>query len=73
MGATGQRISYSQNVGTAQNIRKALYAKINTQSNTKDIYEKFHTTTKGRIAFLDGVLDFKEKRFYLWNDMENYI
>ena len=69
MGAKGQLIPYSQNVSTAQNIRKALYAKINTQTNSKNIYEKFHTTTKGRIAFLDGVLDFKEKKFYLWDDI----
>jgi hypothetical protein len=33
-------------------------------------YEKFHLTTKGKIAFRDGVLDFQNRKFYLWNEID---
>jgi hypothetical protein len=32
-------------------------------------YSKFHSTTKGKLCFKDGVLDFKTKQFYLWKDI----
>ena len=46
--------------------------KIKTSVNPKydDLYRKFHYTTKGRLCFLDGVLDFKQKKFYKWDDID---
>ena len=38
--------------------------------NFIDITGKLHFTTKGRLCFLDGVLDFKMKRFYLWDEVD---
>ena len=44
--------------------------KIDTDVNVVDIYEKFHTTTKGRICWLDGIMDFKAQRFYKWDEVD---
>jgi len=63
-------VPYNQNVKSAKNVREALLVKVRTTDfNNDDIYNKFHTTTKNRICFLDGVLDFKEKQFYKWEDI----
>ena len=59
---------YGQNVKNAKNIREAFYCKI-TKVPDDGFYEKFHVTTKGRLAFLDGVLDFKTKTFYTWEEV----
>ena len=56
----------SKNISSAKNIREVLYVKISTQTDTIDIYKKFYTTTKGKLSFLDGVLDLANKRFYEW-------
>ena len=63
-------ISYSQNISQAKNILEALYVKVKTQDGDDNIYEKFHITTKNRICFKDGVLDFKAKKFFLWNEID---
>jgi hypothetical protein len=59
---------YCENVTSAKNIFKALIYKIKTKN--VNIYEKFHTTTKNRICFMDGVLDFNVKKFYKWNEID---
>ena len=59
---------YGQNVKNAKNIREAFYCKI-TKVPDDGFYEKFHVTTKGRLAFLDGVLDFKTNKFYTWEEV----
>ena len=69
LSAKGNLIPYSKNVSGAKNIRIAFFSKLNDTPENNEIYEKFHSTTKGRIAFLDGVLDFKTKTFYLWEDI----
>jgi hypothetical protein len=54
---------------TSQNALKTLFALI--KNNPQDeMYEKFHTTTKGRICFLDGVLCGKSKQFYKWDEID---
>lgn len=65
---------YSQYVKNAKNIREALLSKVMTENRRDDNYNKFHTTTKGRICFLDGVLDFIRRDFYTWDrvDFEYY-
>jgi hypothetical protein len=62
-------ISYCQNVPKAKQVREALYAKIRTQNDKPDLYEKFHSTTKNRLCFQDGMLDFKAKTFTLWEQI----
>lgn len=60
-------VPYAQNVKSARNIRDAVLVKIGAIDYEFEIYDKLHSTTKGRIAFKDGVLDFKSKQFYTWN------
>ena len=43
--------------------------KTKTSLSQINITETLHNTTKARLCFLDGVLDFKAKRFYRWNDI----
>jgi len=64
------KVAYAQNVKNAKNIREALLTKIRTQEETVDIYHKFHSTTKGRLCFKDGVLDFVNQTFYTWNEVD---
>ena len=64
------KVAYAQNVKNAKNIREALLTKIRTQEETVDIYHKFHSTTKGRLCFKDGVLDFVNQKFYAWNEVD---
>lgn len=63
-------LSYSGNVCGAKHIREGLYSKIKIMMNTDDLYNKFHTTTKNRLCFMDGVLDFKARKFYLWEEVD---
>jgi len=73
--AKGNKKPYSRNVSGANNILTALMSKIIVDAEDDMFYEKFVTTTKGRICFLDGVLDFREKtgdnqgRFYTWDEI----
>ena len=67
---TNLPISYSQNVANAKKIREALYAKIKINNNDTQLYNKFHSTTKGKICFKDGVLNFKNKTFTLWENIK---
>jgi hypothetical protein len=57
-------VPYNQNIKSAKNVREVLYVLIRTQEKNVDIYDKFHTTTRNRLCFEDGVLDFKTKKFY---------
>jgi hypothetical protein len=70
MDKEGKIIPYAQNIKGAKSIREVVYNNVNTQENPPEIHTLFHTTTKNRIAFLDGVLDFKERKFYLWRDID---
>ena len=48
-------IPYNQNIKSAKNVREVLYVLIRTQDENIDIYDKFHTTTRNRLCFEDGV------------------
>lgn len=63
-------VPYAQYISRAKNVRETLFVKIRTERNNDDLYEKFHSSTRNRIAFLDGVLDFKTKRFYNWQEID---
>ena len=67
-GRKGTNESFVQYVTNATSIQKAVYNKLKIREPI-DIYDKFHTTTKNRLCFKDGVLDFKERKFYLWKDV----
>jgi hypothetical protein len=61
-----QLLAYTQNVGSAKQIREGLLAKISVIKNDDTLYEKFHTSTTNMLCFKDGVLNFKEKTFTEW-------
>lgn len=63
-------IPYAQNVSSAKRLREALYSKIIVNNEDYELYNKFHSTMKGKICFQDGVLDFINKSFTLWCDIK---
>lgn len=67
---TNKTIPYTQNVTKAKKVQEALYSKIRVYNNDANLYSKFHTTTKNKLCFEDGVLDFNAKTFTLWADVE---
>jgi hypothetical protein len=62
----GKKSPIGQSISRAEKIAKTLYAKIHVDNNDPQLYSKFHTTTKSKLCFNDGVLDFKNKTFTLW-------
>lgn len=63
----GKKTPIGQSISRAEKIAKTLYAKIHVDNNDPNLYSKFHTTTKSKLCFNDGVLDFKTKTFTLWS------
>lgn len=61
---------YCQNITTAKHVREALYCLIRINNNDNELYNKFHTTTKGKLFFNDGMLDFINKRFLTWEQIK---
>lgn len=59
-------IPYCQNVGTTRNVREGLIAKLTILRTDNSLYHKFHSSTKNKLCFADGVLDFASKTFTLW-------
>lgn len=64
-------IPYAQNVSCAKRLREALYSKIIVNNEDYELYDKFHTSTKGKLCFEDGVLDFKAKKFTKWENIKS--
>lgn len=61
-------VPYSQNMKTARSIMDCVINKL-TSGQRLDMTDLFHRTTRGRICFMDGVLDIKQKKFYKWDDV----
>lgn len=60
-------ILYWANFSAAEKLVKCVLQRV---SLTTTDYSIFHTTTKHRICFLDGALDFKARRFYTWREID---
>lgn len=63
---------YVQNTNTAKHVLELLYAKIMVEKCDVK-YSTFHSSTKKKLCFQDGVLDFKTKKFTLWEDITEPI
>ena len=63
----GKKLPIGQSISRAEKIAKSLIIKIHIDNNDPHLYDKFHKTTKTKICFNDGVLDFKAKTFTLWS------
>jgi hypothetical protein len=69
---------YSTNVSGARALREALYAKLVVEGEDNSLLQKFITTTRGKLCFLDGVLDFTyvnpetqaKGKFYTWEQVD---
>lgn len=61
---------YCQNVTKAKHIREALYCEIRINNNDDELYSKFHSTTKGKLIFNDGMLDISNKAFLTWEEIK---
>ena len=59
-------VPYWKDYNPADKIYKTICCRITETAFEKNL---FHTTTKHRVAFRNGVLDFREKRFYKWNEI----
>jgi hypothetical protein len=62
---------YVQNISKARHVVDALLLKVTNENNDRNLYHNFHMSTKGKICFNDGVLDFKAKTFTLWDDVDH--
>jgi len=67
MGMAGPE-PFGRNISQTKNIRDVvvIHYKMNED---KEFVKKLHTTTKGKICFQDGVLDFVNKCFYTWEQI----
>jgi len=63
----GKKSPIGQSISRAEKIAKTLVSLIHVKNNDPQLYSKFHTTTKGKLCFIDGVLDFKNRTFTEWN------
>lgn len=60
---------YSQNVTTAKHIREVLVCYVKIHNDDPELYSKFHMSTKGKLFFNDGMLDFVNKTFLTWEQI----
>jgi hypothetical protein len=65
----GEKTQFVQNFSSAESVKKVVLSKLKLNQNF-DLYQKFHTTTHGRLCFLDGVLDFTRQKFYTWSEVD---
>jgi len=69
---------YSTNVSGARALRDALYSVLYADAEDETLLNKFVSTTRGRLCFLDGVLDVTAKdaslnqvgKFYKWDEVD---
>jgi len=69
---------YSTNVSGAKALREALYAKLIVEGEDNTLLQKFITTTRGKLCFMDGVLDLTyvnaetqaKGKFYNWEEVD---
>lgn len=66
---TGEYKPFVQNISKARNVLDTLLIKVGQENSDPNLYDKFHQTTKAKICFNDGVLNFKKKSFTLWTDI----
>jgi len=60
--------SYVQDYCHAKHIYELLTKELRLKKDDTFV-DKLHTTTTGKICFIDGVLDFVNKKFYKWEDI----
>jgi hypothetical protein len=67
-GEKGPARPFAQNVSDANHIVDVILG-IAINNSDDDFYEKFLTTTKAKLCYKNGVLNFKTKTFTLWENI----
>ena len=62
-------IPYCEDIKNVKNILDGLFSKLRIEKHDDDLYRKFHLSTRKKLCFIDGVLDFVNKEFILWKDV----
>jgi hypothetical protein len=68
----GAYIPFVEIYTKAVNVLKTLLLKITIENDDPELYHKFHSTTKGKLCFNDGVFDFKKRSFTKWVDVPRF-
>lgn len=63
-------IPYAQNITKAKHINEAIHSVIHNNPDL-EFYKKLHNTTRDKICFKNGVLDFKTKQFKPWEECQD--
>jgi len=58
MGGNEEPVLFAQNRKNAKNIVDTIIDLVKQNKNDNDFYSKFHSSTKGKLCFRNGVLDF---------------
>jgi hypothetical protein len=68
--ANGDLKPYCNFVRTATSLTKAVLNRVMEDNNDELLYDKFVSSTKGRLCFKDGVLDLIKRKFYKWDEID---
>jgi hypothetical protein len=66
-------VPYCGKMNHTRNIQDGLVTKLKINKKDDSFYAKFHMSTKNKICFKDGVLDFKKRSFVLWEDLTEEV
>lgn len=61
-------LPYAEQSKEAKEVMSFVMAEFHSEPDD-EFYTNFHETSKGRIAFMDGVYDFGLARFFLWSQI----
>lgn len=64
----GNIIRYVQNLKPAKTIAEVVI-NLSKDNPEPEFYDKFHSTTRGKLCFKNGVLDFAKNQFTRWEDI----
>jgi hypothetical protein len=64
-------IPVCKSLTNAKKYMETLFIKIKVDNEDPDLYTKFHLSTKGKLCFNDGILDFINKKFMTWEEVNN--
>ena len=60
---------FCENVSSAKNVREGLLVKLTILKRDDNAYDKFHSSTRNKLCFKDGVLDIASKTFVKWSQV----
>jgi hypothetical protein len=67
--AKGNITRFVQNLKPAKSIAEVVM-NLAKENPEPEFYDKFHSSTRGKLCFKNGVLDFTHRRFTKWEDIK---